>query len=507
MTRAGRQAWLLGVAAALAAIVAAVVAPEARAQAPTVEPKRPLIFVPGLLGSRLCRDNPANPSQPVLVWGTLGALSHFPTIRFAATDGIKPCGLVREIVYLGLFTQDVYAPALAHLGWIGYREGKDLFVFDYDWRRSVFNNADKLDDFIRAKAGTQRVDILAHSMGGLVARVYASKTRGTQIARLFSAGTPFYGSVKVYETIEKGWGAVNLLMGGLPAFRRTMLSFPSIYELMPRYAACCEGTASASAFVPTSGQGWSALGWEGVEAAAMPDLAATFARVRALAAIVENPLPPGVEDVLLIGVDQRTPQHAAIVQGRGAARLHVQTSWAGDGTVVRESAAIPKAAFHPTSFADHERLLHDPQIQDFLRVALDAGVAEAMRVVPVRPRGNIRAADGRSTELVGIVVLPDEPAYRAGDRARVHVHVRLGEQRMLSADAIRLRTHMPDGREEPVALRPDPAASDPDNPFEQSFTGQFSAGARAGTGLLIATVRLDGAQPRVIERPVAILAP
>ena len=132
---------------------------------------------------------------------------------------VRPCGLVREIVYMGLFSQEVYAPVLAHLHRLGYREGHDLFAFDHDWRRSVFENAELLAAFVREKVPdeTRRVDILGHSMGGLIARVYAIKFGGSaRLGRLMSAGTPFRGSVKVFETIEQGWGLVNPLMGGLP---------------------------------------------------------------------------------------------------------------------------------------------------------------------------------------------------------------------------------------------------------------------------------------------------
>ena len=45
----------------------------ASAQTPSAA-RRPIVFIPGLLGSRLCRDNPANPAAPTLVWGSAAAL-------------------------------------------------------------------------------------------------------------------------------------------------------------------------------------------------------------------------------------------------------------------------------------------------------------------------------------------------------------------------------------------------------------------------------------------------
>jgi pimeloyl-ACP methyl ester carboxylesterase len=472
--------------------------------------ERPLILVPGLLGSRLCRPDPADPKKTQVVWGTLAALRQFPTIRLShqagASDPIKPCGLVREIVYLGLYSQDVYTPIIRHLEKTGYRENRDLFLFAYDWRRSVFDNAKALEAFVREKAPDGKVDILAHSMGALIARAYVVEGEGGErVARLFSAGAPFQGSVKVFQTVEKGWGPLNLAMGGLDGFRRTMLSFPSIFELMPRYQECCD-EGGETAFDPAKADTWTGLHWDGVDIATMPDLQQTFVRIHKLKALVSTPMPKGVEDVLLVGVDQRTPQRAGFRNGSGASVLQLQHTWAGDGTVIRDSAVIEKVPLHPTSFADHQRILHDSQIQDFLRVALTEGVARAVATVPVRERGKMLAVDGTMTELVGIKVEPDEPIYRAGDICKVHVHLRLGDRTRIDGTAIKLTRRMPDGREIVIQLKPDPSASDPSNPFEQSFVGAFEAGVKPGNGMLKAVVTLAGATPRVVEQPVPVMS-
>ena len=480
------------------------------AQGKAAKPPRPLILVPGLLGSRLCRPDPDDPAKTQVVWGTFGALVQFPTIRLSndpdAADPIKPCGIVREIVFLGLYTQDVYAPVIRHLEQTGYKENRDLFVFDYDWRRSVFDNADALDRFVRDKAPDGKVDILAHSMGALVARVYVMEGGGAaHVARLFSAGAPFQGSVKVFQTVERGWGALNPAMGGLDGFRRTILSFPSVFELMPRYGSCCDA-GGVAAFNASRAKTWKGLRWDGVDISTMPDLAATFARIRTLEAMVARPIPKNVEDVLMIGVDQRTPQRAAFNGEGHTAVLKVQTTWAGDGTVIRDSAVLETTALRPTSFADHQRILHDPQIQEFLRVALIKGVDQALASVPIRPRGKIRTADGNLTELVGVVVEPDEPIYRTGDICKVRVHLRLGDKTKFDPASIKLTRRMMDGKEVPIALSPDPKSSDPKNPFEQSFVGVFEAGVTPGKGMLTAVLQIAGGKPRMVEQPVPVIA-
>ncbi len=512
-----RRAFAVTLAALLMAC--ALSAPAVQAQIAPATPlpaqasanaRRPIILVPGLLGSQLCRPDPSNPGKSILAWGALGALPYLSKLQLPpdGKDDIRPCGLVREVVFFGLYRQGVYSPIIAHLERLGYRENRDLFVFDYDWRHSVFDNAEKLAAFVREKVGpTERIDILAHSMGGLIARIYAVKLGGgARIARLFSAGTPFLGSVKFYELIENGWGALNYLLGGIGAFRRTLLSFPSIYELSPRYAVCCEGgVGDAESFLPDDLESWRALGWEGVDAAAMPDLPAAFAKVNELQRIIDTPLPTGVEDVLLIGVDQRTPQRVTFEEERGIGTVRIKTTWNGDGTVVRESATIPRAAIFPTSFADHEHILNDPQVQEFLGIALARSVPEAVRAVQIRPRATIRTLSGVLAELVGVAVTTDRSLYLAGEVGTVRVQCRLASDLLLSDRVVRLELLTPGAAPQQIALRPDPTPLDPTNPFEKSVVGQFSAGTEPGMRTLRVTVFVEGGPPRIVERPIGVI--
>jgi len=415
--------------------------------------------------------------------------------------------LLREVVFFGGFAQDVYAPVIAHLEQLGYAEGRNLFVFAYDWRRSVFENAERLAAFVSEKVPdpAQRVDIVAHSMGGLISRVYALRFGGApRIARLLSAGSPFLGSAKVFETLEGGWGTLNYLMGGLTAVRQTMLSFPSLFELMPRYTPCCIADKIGTSFDPTEAATWRALSWEGVDPDRMAALKVAAARAQELDALMRSPLPPQLEDVLIIGVDQRTPERVALLSSGKTTTLQVQTTWAGDGTVLRQSAALPGRTIHPTSFADHEKILHDKQVQQFLSLALLRGVPEAVRTVEIRPRSTIRTADGQLTQLVGVAVRTDRPAYRSRETGEARVHLRLGNQQPVAPSRVRLTFRASNGAQKEVVLHADPSASDPTNPFEQTLVGQFDAGT-SGVGRLVAAVTVGTARPRLVNHPVAVL--
>jgi hypothetical protein len=84
--------------------------------------------------------------------------------------------------------------------------------------------------------------------------------------------------------------------------------------------------------------------------------------------------------------------------------------------------------------------------------------------------------------------------------------VRLGNTQKLALDTIKLTRRMPDGKDVAISLKPDPASSDPTNPFEQSFVGQFEAGVKPGNGMLRAVVDIAGSKPRIVERPVPVIA-
>src|SRR5690606_32517721 len=94
---------------------------------PSAAPQRPLVFVPGLLGSKLGRTGEER--EEVVVWGTAEALGNFPALALEGAAGLEivPCGLIRDISYLGIFSQAVYRPFIERLATAGYREGETLF--------------------------------------------------------------------------------------------------------------------------------------------------------------------------------------------------------------------------------------------------------------------------------------------------------------------------------------------------------------------------------------------
>lgn len=92
----------------------------------------------------------------------------------------------------------------------GYEKGKNLFEFPYDWRNDNVYTAEKLKekiDEIKEETGLPAVDIVAHSMGGLLARQYIeSDAYGNDVNQLITLGTPNKGAPEAYLKWEAGEG-------------------------------------------------------------------------------------------------------------------------------------------------------------------------------------------------------------------------------------------------------------------------------------------------------------
>lgn len=81
---------------------------------------------------------------------------------------------------------------------------RPVYFFNYDWRKSNSNSAEKLNlaiNKILAETKKKKVDIVAHSMGGLVTSSYFSKYGNEKIDKVITCGTPYEGSGKVFNVI------------------------------------------------------------------------------------------------------------------------------------------------------------------------------------------------------------------------------------------------------------------------------------------------------------------
>jgi pimeloyl-ACP methyl ester carboxylesterase len=168
-------------------------------------------------------------------------------------DQITAAGLIQDAVLIpGLVKVDGYTKISEMIqGCFDVTQGSldpgsdtdppsNFFEFPYDWRRDNRFAARRLKELIdlrlpqwRGYAGDKaKVILLAHSMGGIVARHYLEVLGGAEFCKaLVTFGTPYRGSLNALDYLANGCRKYFIDM------TETMRTFTSVYQLLPIYEA------------------------------------------------------------------------------------------------------------------------------------------------------------------------------------------------------------------------------------------------------------------------------
>ncbi|QIE56400.1 alpha/beta fold hydrolase [Pikeienuella piscinae] len=290
-----RRCWTLGILIPLSACAPEPKAPNLdtlydSAASFESQERNPVISIPGTLGSRL-----VDTESGVVVWGGANGLSVDPddpeNARLIALpigegderlrelrDNLRPDGVLRvaRASILGIPVElDIYRGVIETLiaGGFDFRETReeektereinlDSFEFPYDWRRDIVEAASDLDYFVKRKNEQVRetrrsvfggdpkpvtFDLIAHSMGGLVARYYlmyggadlpedgslpeVTWAGAKNVNRAIFIAPPNTGSVLSFENLVNG----KTLGPFQPTYEPALLgTHVSTYELFPR---------------------------------------------------------------------------------------------------------------------------------------------------------------------------------------------------------------------------------------------------------------------------------
>lgn len=188
----------------------------------------PVVIVPGYYGTILI-DRGANNRT---VWLNLSGFFHSGEVLDAINletgdpDRIISAGILEEITIAGNWAPNVYKDLRLFLAGIGFGP-EELISFGVDWRRTLGFNVDQLHDKIK-RIG--KVNIVAHSHGGLVVREYLRKHGGELVDNFITLGTPHKGMLKTFQALAEGddifkWSKSHVM--------KTARTFPSAYELLP----------------------------------------------------------------------------------------------------------------------------------------------------------------------------------------------------------------------------------------------------------------------------------
>jgi pimeloyl-ACP methyl ester carboxylesterase len=229
-----------------------------------------VIVIPGILGSELINSKTGETVWPSAFRTSQEGLPISPDLA-TNRDALVP-GKIIETLKLGRVLPEVYVyrdllEALRR--YAGYRDGdwenpaadgyQDTFyVFPYDWRLDNVSNARELIRRIdRLKTKLQRPDlkfnIIAHSMGGLIARYAAmygdadlpagddpiqpTWLGAAHISKIVMIGVPNEGSADAFATLVEGYSITEGLRRRVPLLNKLtaedVVKTPSVFQLMP----------------------------------------------------------------------------------------------------------------------------------------------------------------------------------------------------------------------------------------------------------------------------------
>lgn len=207
-----------------------------------------VIFIPGFKGSLLRNQNEkfiwpnffsAQLSKATLNFN-LPELDIFNRYHYHSTDIVKSVALIPY-----LYQVDIYGSFIKNFNKF-FGSSRQLIIFHYDWRDHLSYSVTKLNDLILnlKSQGIDKIDIIAHSMGGLIAcyvlRYGKNNLKSQQeewglaplLNKIIFAATPFRGTIRALYDIRYGakigWNRSLLAP-------KTMCTFPSAYYLLPSY--------------------------------------------------------------------------------------------------------------------------------------------------------------------------------------------------------------------------------------------------------------------------------
>ena len=225
--------------------------------------KNPVIIIPGLAGTEILQRDGSH------AWFSIHRgktddlrLPITSTVMSRNRDSLRAGDIIRKLDIRFFPDIEVYQAVIDALEAKGYKEASwanpraaDVYyVFPYDWRRDNVENAQLLMQRMAAvKARSRRpqlkFDIIAHSMGGLIARyaaMYGSSelpsgapvptwAGAAHINKLMMFGTPNEGSFAAFHALLEGESVLTgRKLPFVDDFRsEDIFTLPAVFQLLP----------------------------------------------------------------------------------------------------------------------------------------------------------------------------------------------------------------------------------------------------------------------------------
>jgi hypothetical protein len=211
--------------------------------------REPVVIVPGIMGSELKRA-----SDGTEVWPNAAKMLFSPSDDYLNDLTLSPDGKGTTDIATGdIVRQEFFTPfyenLIQSLKDDGYEEGSTLFVAPYDWRFGVASSAAEIAPILARAASSSpsgKINVIAHSMGGLLMKEYLANATTSFINKLVLAGVPQLGAPKVFKLLDYGddlglnFFGIGMNQGKV---REISANMPGVYDLLPsrRYVTVSGG--------------------------------------------------------------------------------------------------------------------------------------------------------------------------------------------------------------------------------------------------------------------------
>jgi pimeloyl-ACP methyl ester carboxylesterase len=337
------------------------------------------VLIPGLMGSKLYLGDdliwPGAPSELFLPYNKMKEL-------------LRADLVARDLIRSYTIFSPQYETLIDDLSACDFSEASSpptLYPYPYDWRRSVEHAADGLADLLdRAldqHTGAADISLVAHSLGGLIARHYLESGRfvarpGYRAARrLITLGTPHRGS-PLALTAAMGMEKRLFLSRDQVLALASDPRYPSLYQLLPP-----RGEPFAWDF-DAGGEYTQVEIFDNAIATALGLVGANLLAAQQLHASLDlSRRPPHVRYFFFVGTRQATAS-ASAVRRRGPRYVvtNLEPEDAGDGTVPIWSAGLTGVQSRPVG-GEHGTIYQNDDLRRTLAVLL--GKAGVLAAVPV----------------------------------------------------------------------------------------------------------------------------
>ncbi|MBC7930580.1 MAG: alpha/beta hydrolase, partial [Rubrivivax sp.] len=269
------------------------------------------------------------------------------------------------------------------------RSGFVVHEFSFDWRKSVALAADRLHFFIENlhidRPGKKFV-LAAHSMGGLVASLYAQRhpVWADRVQRAVFMGTPLGGSYAPVEAVVGSYPFLQKLAfisrrDDVESLGRMARTQPGLIDMLPN-----------PKLFPDAEQVYSQSRWPG-DAAPSQRWLDQSRNLKPL--LVQSPLLE--RTTLLVSLGHGTV--SSLVEQDGAIWRGPRTG-VGDGTVPAKAAAVEGIPAYKVDY-EHSNIPRDPKAIQAVSDLARTGACALERVKPEELSGEVAAPEAPAPEF------------------------------------------------------------------------------------------------------------